>query len=224
VNRYKLFSSNGLRWILFALMISVILIYNYGLSLLVILVPLNLFLAIFFFDPDRELPSHPLGVMSPVDGYVQSIDLFHDPFLDRTCIRIRIHANLLRVYLARSPSEGKLMEYWPVVSEAKAGYNKSHIKGAWWIRTDEGDDIVMVVQSRSPLGRTYCHIQAGERIGQARRCGRFPVLSVIDLLVEEHSFIEVKEGQKVQSGVHTIATFTHDLAKASSSNAAISYD
>lgn len=173
-------------------------------------------LMLFFYDFDRELPSHPLGVMSPIDGQIEKIDLFYDPFLNRPAKRIRIHADLLRVYHARSPTEGKLMEYWPVLPEGKRGYDKDTVKAVWWIQTDEKDDVILVVESDSILGGAHCEVQAGERIGQARRCGRFPLFCHIDLLVDEKSFTEVEEGQRVLAGVHTIATFNHDVAEARS--------
>lgn len=195
-------------------MLTIITLFQFGILLALPLILISLFLILFFIDPDRELPSHPLGVMSPIDGHIEKIELFYDPFLDRTSRRIRIRSSLFRVYQARSPTEGKLMEYWPVLSEDKPGYDKHYVKGVWWIQTDEGDDVIMIVESRFIFGRTYCTVQAGERIGQARRCGRFPMFCRVDLLVDEKSFTEVELGQRVLAGVHTIATFNHDVAEA----------
>jgi len=172
---------------------------------------LVLLLMRFYYDPDRELPSHPLGVMSPVDGIVLTIDLFHDPFLDRTTQRIRIQSSLLGVYYGRSPTEGKMTEFWPVLSEDKQEYTQANTTGALWIKTDEGDDIILVATTKSGWGRTRCEIQAGERVGQARRCGRFPVGNCIDILIDDNSFIEVVPGQRVTAGIDRIATFNHEV-------------
>ena len=210
VKRFRIFSPDGSRWVLLASLLTVVIFFQFGLMASLPFALTSVFLMLFYYDPERDLPSHPLAVMSPVDGKVIGIGSFHDPFLERISQRIRIKANLFRVYQARSPTEGKMMEYWPAISVDRPGYTKQLVKGAWWIRTDEGDDVVMVVRSRSFFGRTYCGAQAGERIGQARRCGRFPVFCNIDILISEHSFIEVQEGQSVQAGIHSLATFNHD--------------
>lgn len=212
MNRLRILSPHGTRWTLACLFLAITMGIQYGPLFSIPFGLAAIVLLLFFYDSDRELPSHPLGVMSPVDGRIVKIDLFNDPFLDRTAKRITIQADLLRVYHARSPTEGKLMEYWPVLPRDKQGYDKDSVKAVWWIQTDEKDDVVLVVESDSILGGTHCEVQAGERIGQARRCGRFPLFCRIDLLVDEKSFVEVEEGQQVLAGIHTIATFNHDVS------------
>jgi len=195
------------------LVLTVVVFVQFGFLLAIPFVLASVITMLFFYDPVRVLPSHPLGVMSPVDGVVEEVELFYDPFLDRTTQRIRIHADSFRVYQARSPIEGTLKEYWPRLSEDRPGYDKKSVKGVWWLQTDEADDVIMVVESSTALGQIHCDIQAGERIGQARRCGRFPVVCYVDLLVEEHSFIGVEVGQHVQSGVHTLASFNREATE-----------
>jgi len=171
---------------------------------------LTLVIMRFYYDPGRDLPSFPLGIMSPVDGTVVDADILHDPFLDRTAQCIRIQSDLFGVYHGRSPTEGKMMEYWPALSEDKQEYTKEDTRGVLWIRTDEGDDIIVVVRGKSGWGQVRCKIQAGERAGQARRCGRFPARSVIDILVDDKTFIEATPGQRVKAGVDRIASFNHE--------------
>ncbi len=177
-----------------------------------LLLPATLLLILYYYDPDRELPSHPLGVMSPVDGTVIMIDFFHDPFLARAARRIRIRPNLFRVYHSRSPTEGKLMEYWPQADGQNQGDANKTIRAAWWIQTDELDDVTMIVFGESVWGNPECSTQAGERIGQGARCGRFPIFSQIDILVDQKSYLNVQQGQAVTAGIDTLATFNHDEA------------
>lgn len=182
--------------------------FSFYLALPAIL--LTLLLMRFYYDPDRELPSHPLGVMSPVDGVIESIELMHDPFLDRPSQRVRIRSKLLGVYHARSPTEGKIVEFWPNLAEDKQEYTHNNTRGAWWIHTDEDDDVMLVVMNDYKFGSTSCFVRPGERVGQARRCGHFPVGSIIDILIDENSFIDASEGQQVIAGIHRIATFNHE--------------
>jgi len=210
MKRFSFFANDGIRWILSAIVLAGFLWVQFTVYFALPVVLLALVLMRFYYDPDRELPSYPLGIMSPIDGTIVDIDIMHDPFLDRTVHRIRIQSDLLGVYHGRSPTEGKVMEFWPALAEDKQGYTKSDTKGVLWIQTDEGDDVIVVVTEKSRWGRTRCEIQAGERAGQARRCGRFPPNSVIDILIDDISYIEVTPGQHVKAGIDRVASFNHE--------------
>lgn len=210
MKRFSFFANEGIRWILLAVVLVAVLWVQFNVYAALPALLLVLLVMRFYYDPDRELPSHPLGVMSPVDGIVLDIDLFHDPFLDRVSQRIRIQTDLLGVYYGRSPTEGKMMEFWPVLPEDKQEYTRANTTGALWIKTDEGDDVTVIATKKSGWGRTRCEIQAGERVGQARRCGRFPVGSCLHILIKENAFIEVAPGQRVLAGIDRIATFNHE--------------
>jgi phosphatidylserine decarboxylase len=214
VKRFSFFAHEGIRWILLAVILVTILWVQFGFYVASPALLLLFLVMRFYYDPDRELPSYPLGVMSPVDGVVVSVDLFHDPFLDRASQRIRIQTGMLGVYYGRSPTEGKMMEFWPFLSEDKQEYTRENTSGALWIKTDEDDDVTVIATKKSGWGHTRCEIQAGERVGQARRCGRFPVGSCLDIMVEENAFIEVAPGQRVLAGIDRLATFNHDVEEA----------
>lgn len=211
MKRFSFFASAGISWIFLASAVSLVLWIEFGLYVALPAIILTLLLMRFYYDPDRELPSHPLGIMSPVDGVVESVELVHDPFLDRPSQRIRIRSRLLGVYHGRSPTEGKVVEFWPVLSEKKQEYTPQHTRGAWWIKTDENDDVIIVLVSHYKFGQTSCFTHPGERVGQARRCGHFPAGSIIDILIDENSFIDASEGQRVIAGINRIATFNHEV-------------
>jgi phosphatidylserine decarboxylase len=210
VRRFSFFASVGISWILSASILVVVLWVQFDFYVSLPAILLTLFLMRVYYDPDRELPSHPLGVMSPVDGVIESVDLMHDPFLDRPSQRIRIRSKLLGVYHVRSPTEGKISQFWPKLEKDKQEYTRETTRGVWWIKTDENDDVIIVLINKFKLGKLTCFIHPGERVGQARRCGHFPAGGMIDILIDENSFIEATEGQSVIAGVHRIATFNHE--------------
>lgn len=210
MKRFSFFASVGISWILSAVLLVLVLWVQYNFYVALPAILLTMFLMRFYYDPDRELPSYPLGIMSPVDGVVESVELIHDPFLDRPCQRIRIKSDFLGVYHGRSPTEGKIVEYWPSLSTDKQEYTRENTRSVWWIQTDENDDVIIVVTSHFKFGSSHCFIHAGERVGQARRCGRFPTNSTIDLLIDEKSYIDAVEGQRVIAGVDRLATFNHE--------------
>lgn len=212
MKRDRIFAAVGIRWIQLSALGAVILYMWLGLFSAMAALAVMLLLMRYYYDPERELPSHPLGVMSPVDGVIMDVRDYHDPFLDRQAQRIRIDAGILRTYHERSPTEGKLVEYWPLAVKPGMGYEAELKASAWWIQTDEDDDVVMVAMPKPGWGwlRPACAMQAGERVGQARRFGRFSLFSTVDILVEKNTFLKVEPGQKVRAGIDTLATFNHD--------------
>jgi len=211
MKRFSFFASDGIRWILLAIILVVALWMQFSVYAAMPAVFLTLLLMRFYYDPDRNLPSHPLGVMSPVDGTIIECELFYDPFIDRTAQRIRIQSELFGVYHSRSPTEGKMMEYWPALKDDTQGYSPAETRGVWWIQTDEGDNLIIAVMAKSGWWLTKCDVQIGERVGQARRCGRFPPNNMVDILLGENTFIEAVPGQHVKAGTDLIATFNHDV-------------
>lgn len=214
MRRFSFFANVGTRWILLATAASVVLWLKFSFLTALPLILLLLLLMRFYYDPDRELPSHPLGIMSPVDGVVLDTDIVHDPFVDRTAQRIRIKSDVLGVYYGRSPVEGKMMEYWPTLTQDREQYDKDNTRGVLWLQTDEGDNVVMIAISKRPWARTWCDIRVGERAGQARRCGRFPPGCVIDVLLDDNAYIAASGGQRVLAGVDRLASFNHEQLEA----------
>ena len=57
---------------------------------------------VFGRDPHREFESHPLGIVSPVDGWVEEIRVDHDPYLDREAVVAKIRQGLFSPTIVRS--------------------------------------------------------------------------------------------------------------------------
>jgi len=163
-------------------------------------------------DPQRTIPSLPLAILSPVEGRVIQIDEVDDPWLsqqgiNRQAKRIRIKMSSLDVYSLRSPVEGKVMEQWSEKCAAENGQRKF----AFWIRTDEGDDVVTVFRL-SPYA-AICfriYIQSGERLGHGQRCGFLYFGGTVDIFIPECSKLEVEPGQSITSGEDILAHLVHE--------------
>ncbi len=112
----------------------------------------------------------------------------------------------LDVYSLRSPVEGKVMEQWSEKCKEENGQRKF----AFWIRTDEGDDIVTVFRLR-PCA-SFCfriYIQSGERLGQGQRCGFLYFGGTVDVFIPANSKLEVEPGQSITSGEDILASLVH---------------
>ncbi len=153
-------------------------------------------------DPEREIPSSPAAVVSPADGVVQAVEEVHDPYLDRDALRLDIQMSHAGVFSTRSPIEGKILE----PKNAGDGMNQPH---GVWMKTDEDDDLV-VVMHRGPLHNLpRCYVQIGERVGQGQRCGTIPMGGRVEVYLPRHSRLQVSSGSAVKAGSDVIATLVH---------------
>lgn len=155
-----------------------------------------LLLLVLFHDPDRHVPPSPLGIVAPADGVVESVEKVHDPVLKREAQRIRIRVAWGGAYSLRSPSEGMVCAP-PARIEGRP---------TSWVRTDEGDSILVVCSSGSLLGTVPLRIPYGQRVGQGKRCGMRRLARQIDVYVPAACRVEVETGQRVRSGADLIAT------------------
>ena len=199
-SRYPLIAREGWPFLFLAAALGVAAFAFLGWPWSLPLWGLVLVLLYLFRDPRREIPPNPLGVVSPADGVVRSIGKVHDPFLKRDAIRIAIDMSPYGSYTTRSPVEGKIIDM------LEGGEGMPH---GVWLKTDEDDDLV-VVMFRGPLHNApRCYVRCGERIGQGQRCGFVHMGARIELYLPPNSRIRVEEGQRVQGGSDLVATLVH---------------
>jgi len=186
-----------------ALLAGIVVLHFIGLLQSLVFWLLALLVLILFRDPERDIPSQPLAVVSPADGKVTSISAVSDPYLPRQSIRVVIQMTPYGVFTTRSPVEGKVLE--PPNSPEDG--NSPH---GVWLQTDEGDDVVMVM-ARGPLNNDpRCYIGIGDRIGQGKRCGFVHLGGRIEVYLPENCRTIVTEGDTVHSGSDIIAKLVHD--------------
>ena len=80
----------GLAPLAVAILAGVLVLHFVGLPQSLVFWVLALLLVVLFRDPDREIPSQPLAVVSPADGKVTSISTVSDPYLPRQSVRVVI--------------------------------------------------------------------------------------------------------------------------------------
>jgi phosphatidylserine decarboxylase len=166
-----------------------------------VMVPLSLFI---FRDPDRQVPPSPLGVVSPADGTVESVQRCEDAFLERDAVRITVRMNRLGSYSTRSPVEGKILRIWsaPRVQEGTP-------EVGILVQTDEGDDVVIGLRVAGGWSRPRCYVHEGERIGQGQRCGFIRFGASVAVYLPVNSRVEVEAGDRVRAGSVIIAGLVH---------------
>lgn len=176
-----------------ALGIVIVLYANPWLAL----IPAILFVYLFllFRDPRRPVPAVALGVVSPADGEVVTVEKTEACFLPGETYRIRIRINSFGTYTARSPVEGTVMDL-----RADAPENVDCPANALWIKTDEGDDIVLQFHGYRFGIAPRSFVGFGQRIGQGHRCAYLRLARYADVFMPVTGKVAVAPGDEVLAG------------------------
>jgi phosphatidylserine decarboxylase len=171
------------------------------------LVPGIILLLMFlvFRDPIRVTPAVALGVASPVDGEVVAVETTDKCVVQGEAHTIRIRIDSLGAYTARSPVEGKVMDLHSSVQ----GVGPDCPANALWVRTDEGDDVVLQFHEYRFGIAPKSFVRFGERIGQGHRCAYLRLAQFAEVYMPIDGKVLVRPGQKVLAGSDIIGTVPH---------------
>jgi len=164
-------------------------------------------LLFLYRDPERKIPSMPLGIVSPVDGMITAIEQTIEPYLGQSVMKISIDMHYYGIFSVRSPLEGRILHQWLPGCEQhpQATYYGLHVQ------TDEGDDVIWAIETNA-WHQLKCDMQTGERMGHGQRFGFILFGKKVDVYLPLHCRIQVNIGDHVKSGSDIIATIIHNRA------------
>lgn len=180
-----------------------------GWTTAAVLLVLMLAVTFVFRDPRRVIPPAPLAIVSPTSGRVTAIKEVTDPWLERKARRCSIRMSLLDVHSLRSPIEGKVMDQWSSEPE-EPGIRRRY---TYWIRTDENDDVILSLALGLSAVLVKLTMQCGDRIGQGQPCGFLYFAGLVELYLPEHTRLQVREGDRIDSGTAVIGKLVHNRAR-----------
>lgn len=170
---------------------------------------LALFVAYFFRDPQRAIPSDPSLVLSPADGKVIEIRTVDEPaFLGGKGQRVTIFLSIFNVHVQRSPVDGTVDYYqyhpggYAVAWHEKASEENeranlgiSHSKGR-----------VVVTQIAGLIARRIVtYPRPGDTVERGQRIGLIRFGSRVDLIVPMEWTVTTKVGDVVAGGTSVLA-------------------
>lgn len=191
---------------LLASILSIWLAYRYldnvwlGLAIFVFVL-----LFLIFRDPRRRIPAAPLGVVSPVDGEIASVEVVREGVLHGEAHVVTIEIDSLGTYTARCPVEGNIMDLGSLSEEKTADYRTN----ALWVRTDEGDDIVLQFSGYRFGIAPKALIRFGERLGQGSRCAYLRLTRFAEVHLPIDSQVLVQPGDRVVGGKDLLGKLPH---------------
>ena len=200
MSRYSVIAREGRTPVLASVLAAALVMQFAGFYASLVFWTLSLLLVLFFRDPERDIPAVPLAIVCPADGRISSISMTHDPYLDRPAIRVVIQMNSYGVFSTRSPVDGKVLDPPNIPPGVPHGV---------WLRTNEGDDIVLVMNRGRLHSTPRCYVRIGDRVGQGQRCGFIHLGGQVDLYLPESSRTLATAGDWVQGGSDVIAKLIH---------------
>lgn len=170
-------------------------------------IPALLFALLYFVfrDPVRNVPPVALGIVSPVDGVVESIEETDRCVVQGEAYRIRIRIDALGTYTARSPVEGRVMD----LHSRAEGVGPECPANALWVRTDEGDDVVLQFEGYRLGLAPRSFVRFGERVGLGERCAYLRLARYANLSMPKAGRVQVTPGQRVLAGSDLIGLVPH---------------
>ena len=176
---------------------------TFGYWLLAIpFVAIAIFMAYFFRDPHRTVPTEPGIIVAPADGLVTIVRLADGRENPESLVSIFLSP--LDVHINRSPISGVITDisykkgkYLMATKEASRLLNEQNTL------TIEGDGLtVRCTQIAGILARRIvCWKHKGEGVKCGERFGMIKFGSRTDVLLPPHVEVIVREGMKVRGGV-----------------------
>ncbi|MEJ2116043.1 MAG: phosphatidylserine decarboxylase [Gammaproteobacteria bacterium] len=179
--------------------------YRLGSSILWSAWLIYIVLLFIFRDFSRVIPAQPLAIVSPLDGKVTEVTEAYNPYLQRVAQCIHMKQHPLGEFNIYSPTEGKVQNIW-VISPTEPEISQL----AMWIKTDEGDDVVIATNMHSFFRHASCSTSVGEKLGQGQRCGFIAFSCEIVLYLPTSAHITIKVGQSVRAGSDKLAELVHE--------------
>ncbi len=167
------------------------------------------FVVQFFRDPARAIPEQPGAVVCPADGRVIKVDELEDPYLKRPARRVSIFMNVFNVHSNRIPVEGVVRGRWyhpgSFLNAALDKAARDNERNALWIRTEAGQDVVVVQVAGLIARRILCYVEPGQQVARGERYGFIRFGSRVDVYLPTSAQVKVALGDKVHGACDVMA-------------------
>jgi len=203
--RSPLIAREGIPVLLAAILVTAL--SGYYLGWIASIVPAIVTLALFllFRDPHRDVPALPLAAVSPVDGVVAEVTSGTNHVTNAPAHKILIRINAFGTYTARAPVEGLIMDSHGKSVAPEVAANAPGL----WLRTDEGDDVLLRFHGYRFGLVTRAFSRYGERVGQGQRCAYLRLARFAEVVLPINSRVQVVAGQGVVAGSDVLGSLPH---------------
>ena len=203
--RNQFVASEGIPYMVLTLAAIVGCWHFFGIVYAILPILIFLYLFLIFRDPARNVPAVPLGVVSPIDGHVLSVERIGAAMGTDSPVKIILSVNSLGTYTARCPVEGKIMDLSSGMPKGRPPLDANGL----WVRTDEGDDVALQFRGHRFGLAPLAFLQYGQRVGQGQRCAYLRLTRLAEVELQADARIRVTAGQRVAAGRDVLAKLPH---------------
>ena len=202
---------DGYIWVLIPLLATIAAAFMGVWWLFALLLLLTAFMAYFFRDPQRVIPTERDIVIAPADGRVTRVeraspDQAHSPTI------VSIFLSPFDVHINRSPIAGTVVD----VTYTKGRFKSATSDQASLVNeqnaiTVKGEEITVVCKQIAGVlaRRIVCWKRAGDVLELGERFGLIKFGSRTDLVLPPEVEILVKPGDRVRGGITLIGRLVH---------------
>lgn len=199
---------------------AILTLFLAGMGWTVLTIPgilLTLFIAYFFRNPKRKIPSLRNIILSPADGRVIHIgECEEDRFLKQRALKVSIFMSPFDVHINRAPASGKVLEvsYHPgrflVASRDKASLLNE--QNALVMETEDRSKILLIQIAGFVARRIVCYAKKGDLLNKGQFFGMIRFGSRVDLYLPIDVQPIVRVGQHIKGG-ESIIGYRHEEKK-----------
>ena len=166
---------------------------------------LTAFIAYFFRNPERKIPTRPNVILAPADGKVIHVgEVDEERFLKQRVMKVSIFMSLFDVHVNRAPVSGKVIQrsYRPG-KFLTANHDKASVlneQNAIIVEMENRFQILVVQIAGLVARRIVCYPKAGDSLKKGEIFGLIRFGSRVDLYLPLAVRYYVKVGQSVKGG------------------------
>jgi phosphatidylserine decarboxylase len=164
---------------------------------------ISLFMAFFFRDPKRKIPSRENILLSPADGKIIEMKEVEDEILPgKKFFKISIFMSPLNVHIVRAPLDGKVR---------KIIYKPGHFKPAYKEDSSKNEQNIIIIDSKKSeimikqiagilARRVICRLKENQVIKAGEKIGMIIFGSRVEIFIPLETKILTSIGEKVKGG------------------------
>lgn len=165
-----------------------------------------IFVASFFRDPERILPTGEGALLAPADGRVLLVEEEESlQFPAGKAIKISIFMSVFNCHINRIPVSGKIETVFhrpgKFYAADKARASVENEQNTLYLRTEKGQEMRIVQVAGLIARRIVCWVRAGDIVQRGDRFGLIRFGSRVDLYLPLSARLKVKRGDKVKAGL-----------------------
>jgi len=166
---------------------------------------ITLFIAFFFRNPKRRIPSLENIILSPADGKIIHVgECEEDRFLKKKALKVSIFMSIFDVHLNRAPVSGRVLQksYHPgrfLVANAEKS-SLLNEQNAMILETEDRLKILLIQIAGFVARRIVCYAKADDTLRRGEIFGMVRFGSRVDLYLPTEVKTIVRIGQHVKGG------------------------